>query len=108
MEERYWYTFSITREEFVSLLLLLGELQVTGKVPITTEQKHITMHGIRNHNKFGTPGVEDGANHNFETLVEHDSRLIFARVSLNSQDQGQTYQGSIAYNYDPTDWISEH
>ncbi len=108
MEKRFRLSFSITKNQFTDFLLLLGELELKALASSDSTIQSVVIHGVSDHRKYGLPGVEDGTNHQFSTQVVHDSHVIDAFVTLNSQDGGKTYQGSVSYKYDRDEWESEH
>ncbi len=108
MEQKYILSFSISKKQFTEFLLLLGALELKARDSLQSGLSSVVIHGVSDHRKFGISGIEDGNNHQFRTQVVHDSHVIDAFVTLNSQDNGATYQGSITYKYDRSDWDSEH
>lgn len=84
--------FSITGEQLSKFALLLGSIRV-----LSNEERMVTLNGMRNHVKNGIAGVEDGANHFFDTLILYKGKYNTAKVSLNSQDGGKTYQGGATF-----------
>lgn len=90
--EKVSLSFKITKEKFLHLLLLGGEVGV-----LTRGKEKLVLFGIKDHHKFGQPGVEDGSNHTFDTIVTYKKRQSMAEVRLNSLKSGKIYQGHITF-----------
>lgn len=88
--------FSLSRRQFIRLLLLNGSVKTK-----TDEGRPIAINGAQNHQKYGLPGKEDRSNHFFNTYVTFDGQEVQARASLNSSDNGKTYQGALSFNIWP-------
>ncbi len=84
---------SLSRRQLIRLLLL------NGSVKTKTEDGHpLAINGAQNHQKYGLPGKEDRSNHFFNTYVTFDGQEVLARASMNSTDNGKTYQGGLSFN----------
>lgn len=99
--QAYELRISISKEEFIELLLLNGRIKIT-----VIGGQEITIRGASNHQKYGPPGLEDGSNHFFTTYVTYDGQDTQAMAVVNSHDSGKTYQGVLSFNIYP-DNLSE-
>ncbi len=91
-KETFFYRFSITKDELTKLFLLLGTASLE-----SIEGDTFSLNGVKNHKKHGFPGVEDGTNHYFDTTVCYLGMFGDGKVSLNSRDNGETYQGGVKF-----------
>lgn len=95
----------LTQGQFIYLLLLNGTVECKsmedGKVVV------ININGATEHKKFGLPGTEDGSNHFFKTYVQYRGRLFQGTATVNSSNQGQTYQGGVAFDVYPPGHMAE-
>lgn len=94
-EESFFFKFSITGEELSKLFLLLGTTSLE-----SVDNETFSLNGAKNHTKLGIPGLEDGANHYFDTLVGYMDIYGEGKVSLNSRDGGKTYWGGVKFAMD--------
>ncbi len=84
--------FTLTRDQFIHLLLLNGEVKVGG-----IDNVAVILNGIKKHSKFGKPGVEDGSIHSFNSLVSYNGKPVQANATAISHDAGQNYQVDMSF-----------
>lgn len=84
--------FTITRDQFIHLLLLNGEVKIEG-----VKNAAVVLNGIRKHIKFGEQGVEDGSLHSFSALVSYNAKPIQASATATSCDAGKTYHVDMTF-----------
>lgn len=85
------FEYTLTKEQFINLLLLNGEVEVETK----DGQKIIISHLV-NHIKYGLRGVEDGCPHVFDAKLEFEHILLGMQdAQLISKDGGATYECTI-------------
>lgn len=89
--KRLRFEYTLTKEQFIYLLLLNGEVEVETK----DGQKIIISHLV-NHIKYGLRGVEDGCPHVFDGKLEFENVLYgMQEANLISSDGGVTYDCTI-------------
>ena len=81
------FEYTLTKEQFVHLLLLNGVVEV-----VTKDGQRLFISRLKNHIKYGLHGVEDGSPHVFDANVEFGNYLLsMEEANLISKDGGETY-----------------
>lgn len=98
---------SLTREEFIRLLLLCGSVEIRAENALQGHKDEtIRISTLSNHRKLGLTGVEEGL-HLFDAYLLYQGRLFPAKVSVCTEDGGANFAGSVSFQIYPNDNFSE-
>lgn len=100
--------FEMKRSDFIHLLLLDGTIKIMAVSTDNKEEKlWISLCGLRNHQKYGPAGTDDRSFHTFQTHFDYEGQNVDALARVNSENGGNTYEGTLCFDYYPADNLSE-